>query len=99
MGYGLWVLVVHAIWCMVWWIVVERWFGVVESCSGGIIVSCCSLSFFFFPDFWYGYYVMMVVDASCDCFCGCGSGDLFLVGGWWRYYVEVASFDHEGDVW
>ena len=37
---------------------------------------------FFFPDFWYGYYVMMVVDAGCDCFCGCGSGDLFLVGGW-----------------
>ena len=57
------------------------------------------LFFFFFPDFWYGYYVMMVVDAGCDFFCGCGSGDLFLAGGWWRYYMEVASFDHEGDVW
>ena len=55
--YGLWVLGFGGscnggFWCMVWWIVVMRWFGLVESCDDGTTVSCYSfLSFFYWDNY------------------------------------------------
>ena len=42
--------------CLVWWIAVMGFFGLVVNCNGG--VGCDSIFFFFF--FWYGLLVVVI---------------------------------------